>query len=409
MKTTGFAAALTLLILSAPVSAQQQLLPPPPDADSSVSQIRLGPFWLNPSIALTNAGVDTNVFNLPEDQHPRNDFTFTITPQTNVWLRMGRSWLGGVVKEDLVWYQKYESERASNESYTLGWIAPLTRVRFGAETNWLDTRDRVGYEVDARLQHTDLTYNGSAELRALSKTFVGVKASQHQVDYASDSSYRGFSVREQLNRAETAVDLTVRYQVTPLTNLLFQGGRQEDRFDLDPLRDSNSMRFAVGVTFDPFALIKGSAQIGYRRFEPLSAAVPGYEGSTAQVDLSYVALGSTKVSVQALRDVQYSYQVTQPYYLQTGGTFAVTQRISGPIDAGARLTLQQLAYRNREGLDALLGERVDHVRMYGGSVGYNAGPDLRIAFNVDQQTRDSEVDHQRYRGLRMGLSVTYGL
>ena len=102
------------------------------------------------------------------------------------------------------------------------------------------------------------------------------------------------------------------------------------------------------------------------------------------------------------------YQVTQPYYVQTGGTFAVTQRISGPVDAGARLTVQQLAYRNREGLDALLGDRVDHVLMYGGSVGYHVGPDLRIAFNVDQQTRDSEVDHQHYEGLRMGVSVTYG-
>jgi hypothetical protein len=141
----------------------------------------------------------------------------------------------------------------------------------------------------------------------------------------------------------------------------------------------------------------------------LNTTIPGYDGPTAQVDLSYVALGSTKVSAQALRDIQYSYQVTQPYYLQTGGTFAVTQRIAGPVDAGARLTLEQLAYRNREGLVAFLGDRVDHVRMYGGSVGYHVGTDLRIAFNVDQQTRDSEVDHQRYEGLRMGVSVTYGL
>ena len=113
--------------------------------------------------------------------------------------------------------------------------------------------------------------------------------------------------------------------------------------------------------------------------------------------------------MQFLRDIQYSYQVTQPYYVQTGGTFSVTQRIAGPFDVAGRLTVQQLAYRNREGLDQLFGDRVDHVRMYGGSLGYHVGPDLRIAFNVDQQSRDSEVDHQRYEGLRMGVSVTYGL
>src|SRR3954451_15090309 len=135
---------------------------------------------------------------------------------------MGRTWLGGVVKEDLLWYQTYESERAANESYTLGWLAPLTRASFAAEANLLDTRDRVGFEIDARLQHTDLIYDGTAEVRALSKTYLGVRGGRRHVDYTSDSTYDGQSVREQLNRTETTVDLTLRYQVTPLTNLLFQ-------------------------------------------------------------------------------------------------------------------------------------------------------------------------------------------
>lgn len=407
MKIIAPAAALALLLVSTPASAQQ-LLPPPPDVDNDISRLRLGPFWLGPSIALTNAGVDTNVFNEPESQHPKSDFTISVTPQTDVWLRMGRTWLGGVVKEDLLWYQTYSSERATNESYTVGWLAPLSRASFAAEGSLLDTRDRAGYEIDARLQHTDAIYDGSAELRALSKTFIGVKGGRRHVDYANDSIYNGQSVQEQLNRAETSVDLTLRYQATPLTNLLFQVGRREDRFELDPLRDSDSTRFSVGVNFDPFALIKGSARIGYRRFEPLNATIPGYDGPTAQVDLSYVALGATKVSVQFLRDIQYSYQVTQPYYVQTGGTFSVTQRIAGPVDAAGRLTVQSLAYRNRDGLDPFFDDRVDHVLMYGGSVGYHVGRDLRIAFNVDHATRDSEVDLQRYEGLRMGVSVTYG-
>jgi Putative beta-barrel porin 2 len=408
LKTTGIAAALALLVVTSPVAAQQQLLPPPPDADNSISRMRLGPLWVNPSIALSNAGVDTNVFNEPEDQHPKRDFTFAVMPQSDIWLRMGRTWLGGVVKEDLLWYQTYASERAANENYTFGWLAPLTRVSFAAEANLVDTRDRAGYEIEARLQHTDLLYDGSAELRALSKTYVGVRGSRRRVDYSGEATYDGQNVRNQLNRTETSVELTLRYQVTPLTSVLFEGGRQQDRFELDPLRDSDSTRVSAALTFDPFALIKGSARVGYRRFEPFNPTIPAYDGPTAQVDLSYVALGSTKLSAQYLRDVQYSYQVTQPYYVQSGGTFSVTQRIAGPVDAGARLTMQQMAYRNREGLDRLFGDRIDHVRMYGGSVGYHVGPDLRVAFNADRQTRDSDLDVQRFEGLRMGVSVGYG-
>jgi hypothetical protein len=407
VKIPGAAAALVLLTVSSSASAQQ-LLPPPPDAETGVTRVRLGPFWLNPSVALRDAGVDTNVFNDPEDQNPKSDFTFTLTPQTDVWLRMGRTWLGGLVKEDIVYYREFASERATNESYAVGWVAPLSRVHFDAQANWADRRDRVGYEIDARLQHTDFAYNGSAEVRALGKTFVGVKGAKGEIDYSEDSYYRGESVRAQLNRHETEVDVTVRYQLTPLTNLLVEAGRQEDRFDYEPLRDSDSLRYSVGVNFDPYALVKGAARFGYRRFDPLSGIVPGYEGMTAAIDLSYVALESTKFGVQFSRDIEYSYQIDQPYYLQTGGSASITQRIAGPIDAGARVVLQQLAYRTREDVVALVPDRVDHARMFGASIGYHAGPDLRIAFNVDKQTRQSDISAQRYDGLRVGMSVTYG-
>jgi hypothetical protein len=406
LNVRGPAAALGLLILSSTAAAQQ--LPPPPTTEGAIVRVRLGPFWLNPTVALSNAGIDTNVFNEADVDHPKRDFTLTVTPRSDVWLRMGRTWLGGIVKEDLVWYKKYASERATNDAYTIGWVAPLTRVSFGADASWVSSRDRAGYEIDARLQHTDLTYTANAELRALSKTFVGVKAVRRQIDYSSDASYRGLSLREELNRNETGGDVTVRYEVTPLTSLILQVGRQEDRFEFDPLRDSNSTRAAVGVNFDPFALIKGSARIGYRRFQPVTATVPGYDGSTAQVDLSYVALGSTKISVQALRDVQYSYDVIQPYYLQTGVSAAVTQQIAGPVDASARVVVQRLAYRDREDLIPEVSNRIDRVHMYGGSVGYRIGTDLRVAFNVDQQLRRSQLSTQRFDGLRYGMSVTYG-
>jgi len=235
VKIPAAAAAVVLLLIGSSVASAQQQLPPPPDAETGVTRVRLGPFWLNPSMALRDAGIDTNVFNDAEDQNPKSDFTFTVTPQTDVWLRMGRTWLGGVVKEDIVYYREFASERATNESYAVGWVAPLSRVHFDAEANWADRRDRVGYEIDARLQHTDFGYRGSGEVRALAKTFVGVKAAKGEVDYSEDSYYRGESVREQLNRHETEIDLTLRYQLTPLTSLLFEGGRQEDRFDYEPL------------------------------------------------------------------------------------------------------------------------------------------------------------------------------
>jgi len=37
------------------------------------------------------------------------------------------------------------------------------------------------------------------------------------------------------------------------------------------------------------------------------------------VDLTCTLLGMTRFAVRAMRDVQYSYDLAQPYYLQTYG------------------------------------------------------------------------------------------
>ena len=73
-----------------------------------------------------------------------------MTPQTDLWLRMGRSWVTGNVKEDLVWYKTFASERSANHSVKVGWLLPLNRLTFNADTSYLRTRDRPGFEIDAR-------------------------------------------------------------------------------------------------------------------------------------------------------------------------------------------------------------------------------------------------------------------
>ena len=109
-----------------------------------------------------------------------------------------------------------------------------------------------------------------------------------------------------------------------------------------------------------------------------------------------------------LRDVQYSFEELQPYYLQTGFGLSITQQIYGPPDVEGRIGRHWLDYTNREGVDtALLIDRVDRLRSYGVGVSYRLGPDLRVAFNVDNAQRLSDLATRRYDGLRYGVSVTY--
>src|SRR5262249_36314590 len=352
-------------------------------------------------------GIDTNVFNEPGDQKKR-DFTFTVSPRTDAWLQIGRTWLTGNIREDILWYQKYDTERAANTTGMLGVLVPLNRISVGANVGYLNAKDRPGFEIDARARRRESSVSGVVEVRALARTFFGVQGNRRMVRFNEGETFLNVDLREELNRTTTEAIVTVRHQLTPLTSISFDAGRSQDRFSFSSLRDSTSTTAGVQVMFDPAALIKGSARVGYRSFEPDAPNVTSYEGSVAAVKLSYVPLPTTKFDLQVSRDVQYSIDVNQPYYLQTGFGASIAQQIFGPVDAVAGLSRFHLAYRDRLDVLALLAERTDTVRTYHGGVGYHVGPSLRIGVRVGKQERVSVVPQRGYEDFRIGMSITYG-
>lgn len=397
--------AIALLVL-APAGASAQTTDP--GAPPPTVRLRLGPLFVNPTFGLTNAGVDDNVFNQSDPALRERDFTMTVTPASDLWLRFGPSWISATIKEDLVYYNKFASERSANTNLKFSWRIPFNRLVLTPGAAYLNTRERPGFEIDARSQRSEIDYNGLAELRVMSKTFVGARVDRRTTDFAQDARFLGTILRDDLNRAVTTFGVTGRHQLTPLTSIMFDASREQDRFEFSTQRDTDSTQFTGGLRFDPAALIKGVATFGYRNFKPLSGGVPDYVGSTIAVDLSYVPLDGTRFALTVIRDVQYSYDLNQPYYLQTGATASLSQQIFGPVDVVGRIGAQRLDYRDRAGAVVAVSNRVDRVRAYGGGVGYHVGSDLRIGFNVDRQQRTSPVNFKQYTDLRYGFAVTYG-
>jgi hypothetical protein len=379
-----------------------------PGAPPSDVRLHVGPLFVNPKLGLTNIGVDHNVFNVPDNANPQSDFTMTLTPAADTWLRFGSSWIDTTVREDLVYYQEFASERSVNTDVRLKWVIPLNRLVLTPGGAYLNTHDRPGFEIDTRARRVEWDYYGTAELRVASKSFVGARFDSRQTRYDENAEFNGSNLSQELNRTVTTFGGTFRYEATPLTNIVVDVSREQDRFQFTPERDTDSTLITGGFRFDPAALLKGSATVGYRDFKPLASDVPGYQGFTAAVDLAYIPLESTRLTVTFSRDVQYSYDVNQPYYLQTGVTGSISQQIFGPVDLVARGGRQRLDYRDRAGANVAVTNRTDYVTSYGGGVGYHLGRDLRIGFNVDQQLRDSLVESNDYTGLRYGFAVNYG-
>ena len=374
--------------------------------DSETAPVRIGPLWMNPRIQLTNLGVDTNVFNTPSGQ-AQKDATATLSPATDVWLRVGPSWLQFTVREDLVWFQKYADERSANTSDAVKWKVTLNRLNVTAKETYLRTRDRPGFEIDLRALRSEYGSQLAIDYRGLAQTFFGVTGAYQKVDYDKDDVFLGENLHDELNHTTMTAGVYVRQQLTPLTQVSATVDQEQDRFEFSSLRDSNSTNVAFNVTFDPHALIRGTATVGYQHFHPLVAGLPDYVGATALGDLTYTLMGVTRFQAQFKRAIGYSYDITQPYYLESGIIGSVAQQVYGPVDVIARGGYSLLAYRDRGGVIISAPDRSDYVHSYGGGVGYHIGKDLRIGFDVDQQHRLSAVVDRRYDDLKYGTSISY--
>ena len=201
----------------------------------------------------------------------------------------------------------------------------------------------------------------------------------------------------------------MRYDVTPLTTFVLKAATRYDRFETARDRDSDSLSLLPGFEFKPFALISGSAAVGFRRFTTRATDRPDYTGLIAAVDITYVARDTMKLGYRATRDVDYSFEPGQAFFLSSLQVVNVTQALGYDWDVVGRFTFGRLTY---PGGTVIAGEltpgRVERVRGWGTGLGRRLGEDIRIGFDVDFATRTSSLDARKYDGFRFGGSVTYG-
>ncbi|MGE3277292.1 MAG: outer membrane beta-barrel protein [Vicinamibacterales bacterium] len=397
-------AVASALALAVPASAQQADADPVADAP-----VRIGALGLAPRVTLTNLGVDTNVFNEAGDA--RQDFTFTASPGTEAWLRLGRGLVTATGRVDLVYFQKYEAERSANLYSDVRFDYRANRLRPFVGVSGIRTRERPGYEIDARAQRIESGLQVGLAARVGAKSTVEVSAHRRRYQYDGDAVFGGQALNQVLDRTLDTVQVEWQQHLTVLTTWVFRVAGERERFEHAPERNADTTRIQTGLELGQFALIRGNAFVGYRRLMSADGGtLPEYSGITAEVGVSYTAPTRTRLSADVTRDVQYSFDRANPYYVQTGWTATLTQAIVGRFDLQLLGGRDRLAYRPVGGRTAA-GESLrgtDRVNRIGGGLGYALDADKRIGFDVQLLERLSSLQPRSYRGIRAGLSVTYG-
>ena len=374
----------------------------------------LGPVYFTPTVLLKELGVDSNVFNAAGEQ--QSDFTFTAGPKMDLWVPFGRrALLQGTASSDFVYYARFDSERSIDPGLAGRGEVYLRRITLFADTSYANTRQRLNYEVDLRARHVQLAGTAGADVRLTPKLSVELAAGVDETRFDADQQFDGVSLQRTLNQETRKVSVAGRHQLTPLTTLVVRFERLDDEFEYSPERDSESFRVMPGVEFKPRALISGKAFVGYRQFTPSMAGVlPDFSGLVAQLGLSYTLLGATTIGVNYARDLTYSYEEAQPFFVNNSVGASVRRALGRRFDVLVGADRHTYTYKDlhRQQTGALLPlvatPRIDTTWNYSGSVGYRIG-EGRIGFGAGYWTRDSNTKSFRdYDNLRFGTTVTYG-
>ena len=365
--------------------------------------IHFGPLGLRPSISITNVGNDSNVFN--EAEHPQEDFTATVVPRLVARVRGGRMTLSYGSAADMVYFKKFTSERSVNANTDIRLDADLGRVQPYASIGWVATKERLNAEIDVRTPRTQRALAGGLRVLMASRTALLVSGRRFTLDFDEGALFKGVDLSRTLNSQADSVDASLQLLLTPLTTFSMTTSLQRDRFEAAPERDSDTLRLLPALQFDPSTLIRGSVAVGYRRFRPLTPALPDYSGLLVQAGLGYTMLARTKFDLDLARDVQYSFEDDEPYYLSTGGRLTVTHQLVGPLDLQAFGGGQTMAYRQS---GTPTDVRRDQVRSYGGGAGYRLRNNMRLGVTWETNRRQSALNDRDYVRRRIYASLIYG-
>lgn len=392
MKKTIVRALLGVLAVSGEAAAQTE------------GRFHTGLLSWTPTLNLRDAGIDSNVYDEPID--PKRDTSAVFSPQVEGILRLTAADVRFGGSLDFVHFQRYTSERAVNSRGNVRMDLRGWRIRPFARGSFVDARERVNSELDVRARRADREAGGGVEIQVTPRAAVEVGGSFTQSTFRQGQMFRGVDLANRLNRESVGGNARLLYEVTPLTQFVVEGAASRDQFTLSPEYDANNARASAGVEFQPDALLKGKATVGFHRIEPVGALAFGFEGVHAAVDLGYVLLQRTRFDVRVARDTSYSFEA-QPYFLQTIYGGQILHTLQERFDVFGLASWETLDYpgipERRVEADTL------EVTRYGGGVVVRPAVRLRITITYELTDRQARVSADRsYDRRRVYTNVTYG-
>ena len=375
------------------------------DTEPTSGAINLGVVTFAPGITVREIGWDSNVFDEPPEQSPKEDWVASVQPDISAFTQMRLIRISAYAGGDFTYYRTYDSERSSGYSLRGRIDLLLSRLRPFVGAGDIKTRERPNGEIDVRADRREDELGGGLAFDLSDYSLLYGSTYKYSTRY-EDAFEDGVDLGQTLTRDAYNYQLGLRTDITPLLGLQLFGSYQEDRFVYEPLRDSETVALTASFDFSPDAVVSGAASVSFRDMTFVDPLVSPYRGLTGSAVLTYPLLELGRFNILFSRGVEYSFDIDRAYYLEHTFGLSYTHRLFGEVDVQARGGRSTFDYEARAGTP----EHIDTLDLWGGSLGYNLRNRTRIALNYEYSRRRSPIDAERnYERRRVFLSWQFAV
>ena len=365
--------------------------------------IRLGSLNVYPSLALRDVGIDSNIYNSAGGR--REDFTYTIAPRVMTELPIGNARLVGTGGLGFVFFRNNKDQESANTVANGLFEVREGRVRPSLQGGYSRSRQRRG-DIDVRALAVQTNGRAGVDVTISGVTSLTAWVVREQTAYASGEMFFGQDLGDQLDRQVTTFAAGARLDLTPFTSVVTAAEQEQVRFTVARTRDADSFKLTPTVRFAEGAILTGSAFAGLRDFRPVSGVMPSFRGFVAGGDIHFTIAQVSRFELRGNRDIVYSYDNLQPYYLDSGGQITLSQRVIGPVDAIGLAGRRRFRYQTLR--DVVIAGRIETMSLWGGGVGIRVDDNMRFTFTIDRERRVSTQSAQRqFERTRAFASLEY--
>lgn len=370
---------------------------------------KFGPFRIQPSLVISNAGVDSNLYYSTNE--PIKDFTITAGPAATVYVPIHRRFVLSLYgSPQYVWYSKTDRERTWNYYFSGAAQLSLKNVFFSLEGIYSDARERWNTEIDIRPRRKEEGYGGSVLVKAAWKTSFSLGYRTVKYDYQSVAYGDSFDVRERLNRQESYVNFSMFYQASTQRRFFldFEYGLYQFEFATQAaIGDSRSGAVYAGLEFSRLGRrVRGRIRLGYKKFDVRAMDGPDYQGVVGDSQL-WVRLAKPFVFRGSyVRDVRFSLWYGNPYYIESRPGAGVSLY---PLRF-LRLDYDYSLGRNRYpevgggGPDV---KRLDEYSIHSAGIYFRIRKTVALGFIASWWARKSNLAAEDDKRTFFGLNLTY--